>query len=113
MFEQRLFQKRGHAIRRNIGNNCILRRRETNFAIAINFGQSRELVQLLRVDSAGWNAESHGHKSRLLLRTHTEMVGVRGTTHVPALERELAAETRDKFDNPVFYVIRNHGYALR
>jgi hypothetical protein len=26
---------------------------------------------------------------------------------------EIAYLTRDKFDNPVFYVIRNHGYALR
>ena len=26
---------------------------------------------------------------------------------------EIAYLTRDKFDNPVFYVIRNHGYASR
>ena len=26
---------------------------------------------------------------------------------------ETAYVMRDKFDNPVFYVIRNHGYALR
>ncbi|MCA1645784.1 MAG: hypothetical protein LC797_10070 [Chloroflexi bacterium] len=26
---------------------------------------------------------------------------------------EVAYMTRDRFDNPVFYVIRNHGYVLR
>src|SRR5216684_988463 len=97
LFEQRLFEELGHAIRGNIGNDCILSRGETNLAVAIDVRQARELVQLIGVDSAGWNAESHSRKSRLFLRTRSEMVGVRGTAHVSALEGELVAEACNKF----------------
>src|SRR5260370_19258817 len=97
LLEKRFFQKRGQAIRRNIRNDGVLSDRQTNFAVPIDVCQARELVELFRVHSAGRNAKPHRRKIRLLLGTHTHMVGVRGTAHISALEGELMAEARDKF----------------
>src|SRR6266481_3771971 len=97
LFEQGLFQEFGHAIRRNIGNNRVLPCCQANLAVAINVCQARKFVELIGVDPAGGNAKADSCESRLFLRAYTEMVGVLGAAHVPALERELVAQSRDEF----------------
>src|SRR6202011_645980 len=59
LLEQRFPEKLRHAIGRNIGNNCILSGSQAKLAVAIDVCEARELVQLLGINSAGRNAETH------------------------------------------------------
>ena len=67
LFKQRFIEKLRHAICKNIGNNCVLSRSQANLAVAIDVCETRELVQLLRINSTGWNAKAHGQKPSLFL----------------------------------------------
>ena len=67
MFEQRFFQKLGHTIHGNIGNNGVLSRGEANLSVAMDIGQAREFLEMIGGDPAGWNAEPYGRKPRTFL----------------------------------------------
>src|ERR1700730_5670339 len=66
--EQRFAEKLRDAIGWNIWNNCILSCTQANRAVAILVSETREFVKLLRIDSAGGNAETKGHKPGPFLR---------------------------------------------
>ncbi len=67
LLEQRFSEEAGHAFCRNIWNNGVLSRCEANLAVAIDISQAREFIELIGVDSAGWNAEPYSRKSRVFL----------------------------------------------
>src|SRR5437016_1639036 len=100
-------EKLRHAIGWDIGNNCVLSRSQANRAIAIPVGETSELLQLFGINSADWNAKSHGHKPGLFLRGQSDMVGMMPTPHIPSLKCEFIPYARGKFgpqsgDSPFF-----------
>src|SRR5580692_9353171 len=80
-----------------MGKNRILSRRQPNLAVAIRVGKTRELLNLFRIDPAGWNAKTYGGQPGLFLCGHPDVVGVIGTTHISSLKCEFITHARGKF----------------
>ena len=95
--KQGFCEKTAGVVRRDVGNDGVLRRGESNLAVPVNFRKPREFIKLFRIDSARGNAKSNGTKPLLLLPRDAEMVGMRRAAHVPALKRQFVSQVFDEF----------------
>src|SRR5215831_19064059 len=89
LLKQRLGQQATDGVCGNVGNNRVLRGGETNLAVAVDFREPGEFVQMIGIDAARGNAKTYGAEPLLFLRTDPKVVGMRGAAHIPSLKREL------------------------
>src|SRR5262245_16380177 len=79
LLKQRPGQQSTDGVRRNVGNNGVLRGGEANLTVAINFREPREFVQMIGIGAARGNAKTYGAEPLLVLPSDPKVVGMSRT----------------------------------